>query len=73
MRFPNAPKMLPRSPMAAGTSTSSPGTRAKVAVIDAEHAAGHEARRAVQAQGREALPGVGPEGAAQALDDRSDA
>ena len=34
MRLPKAPKMLPRSPMAAGTSTSSPGTRAKVAVID---------------------------------------
>jgi hypothetical protein len=38
MRLPKAPKMLPRRPMAAGTSTSSPGYFANVSVIDPRNA-----------------------------------
>src|SRR5829696_2924960 len=34
MRLPKVPKMFPRRPMAAGTRTSRPGRRAKVAVIE---------------------------------------
>ena len=33
-RFPSAEKTLPRRPMAAGTSTSRPGNRSKVPVIE---------------------------------------
>ena len=34
-RLPSAPKMFPLSPMAAGTSTSSPGSSSSVPVMDA--------------------------------------
>ena len=34
-RLPNAEKTLPRRPIAAGTSTSSPGSRSKVPVMEA--------------------------------------
>ena len=55
-RLPRAPKMLPRMPMAAGTSTSSPGSSSRVSGDGAEGQPGEEITAGGDEQRRQRLP-----------------
>ena len=71
-RLPSAPKMLPRMPMAAGTSTSRPGSASRVSRDGAEGQPGEEITAGGDQQRRQRLsqPGrVGAHSGPQARDE----